>query len=510
MKKFVVAVAVVALVAFTAPVFAATNPFMDVPMNHWAYDAIGQLAAHGILSGYPDGTYKGKQPTTRYEMASALARALAVVDMTKASKQDVEMMKKLVVEFRDELEALGVRVDDLDERVKVIEERLGGWHIHGQLRLDIRNWGDRPDGRPENDVRVTRARLNFERTFGENDEMFFHAQIDNLNYEDVWRHFYATMPFFGDTTLWVGRFDVWGELTPYYLGGDTSFAHTGGYVAFDDIIGDRQVEALGLEKTFGMGTVRAYLGHPTVGNHNALDDGRGYDTVMGGNWGAWELALMGDFQFTEQFGFDIGGHVLLGDNADDGTPPATNMIGFSNLWTVWAGLRFNFNEDIAFKGIFYHQQWNGDVFNAATGWQDANRDSAKHWRLVLDVNQNLLKFTSAWLEFGHYDGGFETLTGMTGNGAIFGAASINALPADLNYFRIALGQQWNEKWATHLFYYGYDFDDNVGDLAEWGLGVKYQYNPSVSFGLNYIDVNGKDGRNGLDDHVVRFRTEVTF
>ncbi|MBQ4469207.1 MAG: S-layer homology domain-containing protein, partial [Synergistaceae bacterium] len=51
---------------------------MDVPMNHWAYDAIGQLAAHGILSGYPDGTYKGKQATTRYEMASALARALAV------------------------------------------------------------------------------------------------------------------------------------------------------------------------------------------------------------------------------------------------------------------------------------------------------------------------------------------------------------------------------------------------------------------------------------------------
>ena len=101
MKKFVTAVAVVALVAFAAPVFATTNPFMDVPMNHWAYDAIGQLAAHGILSGYPDGLYKGKQPTTRYEMASALARALAVVDMTKASKQDVEMLQKLVVEFHD-------------------------------------------------------------------------------------------------------------------------------------------------------------------------------------------------------------------------------------------------------------------------------------------------------------------------------------------------------------------------------------------------------------------------
>ena len=63
MKKFAAVVAVAVLFAFAAPVFAATNPFMDVPMNHWAYDAIGQLAAHGILSGYPDGTYKGKQPT---------------------------------------------------------------------------------------------------------------------------------------------------------------------------------------------------------------------------------------------------------------------------------------------------------------------------------------------------------------------------------------------------------------------------------------------------------------
>jgi hypothetical protein len=65
MKKYLAVAAVVALVALAAPAFAATNPFMDVPINHWSYDAIGQLAARGVLSGYPDGTYKGKQPTTR-------------------------------------------------------------------------------------------------------------------------------------------------------------------------------------------------------------------------------------------------------------------------------------------------------------------------------------------------------------------------------------------------------------------------------------------------------------
>ncbi|NLD96886.1 MAG: S-layer homology domain-containing protein, partial [Synergistaceae bacterium] len=138
MKKILALVAVVALVAFAAPAFANVNPFMDVPMNHWAYDAIGQLAARGVLSGYPDGTYKGNQPMTRYEAASAVARALAVVDMTKASKQDVEMLKRLVVEFKDELDALGVKVDKIDSRLAVIEERLGGWKLWGEFRFDAK------------------------------------------------------------------------------------------------------------------------------------------------------------------------------------------------------------------------------------------------------------------------------------------------------------------------------------------------------------------------------------
>ena len=116
MKKLFALLAIAALVAFAAPAFAA-NPFADVPMNHWAYDAVGQLAASGIVTGYPDGAFKGGQAATRYEVASVVARALANVDMNKASKQDLEMLKKLVVEFKSELDALGVKVDKLDARV---------------------------------------------------------------------------------------------------------------------------------------------------------------------------------------------------------------------------------------------------------------------------------------------------------------------------------------------------------------------------------------------------------
>ena len=138
MKKFLIAVAVVAMVALAVPAIAATNPFMDVPASHWAYDAVAQLASRGVISGYPDGSYKGAQPATRYEMASVVARALAKVDMEKASKQDLELLKKLVLEFKDELDALGVKVDKIDERLKVIEKDLGGWSLAGQLRFDAR------------------------------------------------------------------------------------------------------------------------------------------------------------------------------------------------------------------------------------------------------------------------------------------------------------------------------------------------------------------------------------
>lgn len=47
-------------------------PFPDVPPDHWAAAAIERLAAAGILTGYPDGTYSGDKAVTRYELAVVL------------------------------------------------------------------------------------------------------------------------------------------------------------------------------------------------------------------------------------------------------------------------------------------------------------------------------------------------------------------------------------------------------------------------------------------------------
>jgi len=114
MKKLVLVLVLV--LAFAFPVLA--NPFVDVPLNHWAYDAVQSLSAKGIIVGYPDGTFGGGKSLTRYEFAEAVAKALAYVeDMNFASADDVAILEKLSVEFADELASLGVTVSDLEAAV---------------------------------------------------------------------------------------------------------------------------------------------------------------------------------------------------------------------------------------------------------------------------------------------------------------------------------------------------------------------------------------------------------
>lgn len=74
-KWFTMGAATVALwLVGSAGVLAQTAEFKDVPPDHWAAAAVKELAALGIVNGFPDGTFRGDQPITRYELAVALAR----------------------------------------------------------------------------------------------------------------------------------------------------------------------------------------------------------------------------------------------------------------------------------------------------------------------------------------------------------------------------------------------------------------------------------------------------
>ena len=108
----------------TASAYAA-NPFSDVPAGHWAYDSVNQLAAAGVVDGYPDGTYGGDKLMTRYEMAQIVAKAMA-----KGANVD-----KLAAEFADELDTLGVRVANLEEKADNVK-------ITGEVRYHYTDTDD--------------------------------------------------------------------------------------------------------------------------------------------------------------------------------------------------------------------------------------------------------------------------------------------------------------------------------------------------------------------------------
>ena len=119
MKKTLVSALTTALVVGAASTtFAAANPFSDVPADHWAYDAVTQLAADGVIEGYGDTTFRGQQNITRYEMAQMIAKAMAKTDVSAADKA---LIDKLAAEFSDELNNLGVRVSNLERNADMVK-----------------------------------------------------------------------------------------------------------------------------------------------------------------------------------------------------------------------------------------------------------------------------------------------------------------------------------------------------------------------------------------------------
>ena len=137
MKKTVAAALTAAfVVGVSSSALAAANPFSDVPAGHWAYNSVAKLAAEGVIEGYGDGTYRGDRNITRYEMAQMIAKAMAK-NPSGASKAELD---RLAAEFRDELDALGVRVAELEKYAdKVVwtgELRYRYWNEREKIKGD--------------------------------------------------------------------------------------------------------------------------------------------------------------------------------------------------------------------------------------------------------------------------------------------------------------------------------------------------------------------------------------
>ncbi len=123
LKKSILAA--VAASTVLGAVSAQADPLMpDVPASHWATQAVRRLAEKNLIKGYPDGTFKGDRAATRYEVAMVISRVLAEMERNGASESEFEELQALIEGFQPELEALGVRVDELENTVGGFDARL--------------------------------------------------------------------------------------------------------------------------------------------------------------------------------------------------------------------------------------------------------------------------------------------------------------------------------------------------------------------------------------------------
>src|SRR5438128_8896773 len=88
-----------ALVVARPTAALAQAAFPDVPTDNWTlYDTVQELAAEGILHGYPDGTFGGRRAMTRWEFARALWRVVVRVDQELAKLRPSHARASLSVE----------------------------------------------------------------------------------------------------------------------------------------------------------------------------------------------------------------------------------------------------------------------------------------------------------------------------------------------------------------------------------------------------------------------------
>lgn len=88
MKKYLGVLMVGALMASVIPTFAQATTYTDIPEAHWAVPAVTTVSNAGLFIGYPDGTFGGDRPMTRYEVAQMMARLMLKMNMSPSATQD--------------------------------------------------------------------------------------------------------------------------------------------------------------------------------------------------------------------------------------------------------------------------------------------------------------------------------------------------------------------------------------------------------------------------------------
>jgi hypothetical protein len=155
----------------------SVSQLKDVAATDWAYEALrGLVERYGCIAGFPNQTYRGSQPLSRYEFAAGLNSCLNQIERLigaseAITKEDLDTINRLTQEFEAELTTLSSRVDNLETKTAFLEDhqfstttKLTGSAVFGLASILT---GDNADGEEIDRVPVfgDRSRLSFNTSF---------------------------------------------------------------------------------------------------------------------------------------------------------------------------------------------------------------------------------------------------------------------------------------------------------------------------------------------------------
>ena len=364
MKKQFAAIFAATAVLGVTTAFAA-NPFSDVTPDSWAYQAVSQLANAGIVNGYPDGTFKGQNNITRYEMAQMVAKAMANQDRANAEQQ--AMINRLADEFSNELNNLGVRVARL-------EDRVGNVKVTGDARLRYR------DAEHEKSKFDARARLQFNAKVNDRTDAVVRVASKNFELGDSRNgsnvgvsvdRAYVNHKFGERVSLKAGRF---GQVA----GGGLAFDGTFDGVQFN--AGNDKVNAQVAYGYAVSGAAEGYTKDQNVTNVLVNLNGKvGKHTMVGGFYDRvnQDSGVKNIYGFNADANFDkvwVGGEWLKASNLDE-----------SQAWTAGVGFgNYNIKKQGTWgvKGQYFNAKANAPIVD--TTYNHIYTTDAKGWMATVD------------------------------------------------------------------------------------------------------------------------------
>jgi len=132
------AVCTAALIFTPSTARAQQSTFPDVPANHWAYQAVQELADKGYVKGYSDGKFLGGRTMTRFEFATIIGRMVQTVSDLSAKFQagQIPTTPTGTPVTEDDLNTIQALVDSFKEQLAAIQSSVAGATSPFQDQID--------------------------------------------------------------------------------------------------------------------------------------------------------------------------------------------------------------------------------------------------------------------------------------------------------------------------------------------------------------------------------------